>query len=328
MTKKPEIQIFLAHASEDKELVRDLYRKLQQEGYSPWLDEEDLLPGQLWRDEIPKAIRNCDFFIACLSEKSIAKRGYIQKEFKMALNYCAERAQGDIYLIPLKLSHCQIPDLRQEEYGIYLRDYQWLDYFNPDGFKRLIQAIEFQREKMKLGLQQIIEYQQKERADRNEEIQYNSQWIRKKQYSNAIGNDQVQIESNATLPITYNSVNVRIPAGGIMPGLFTNDLTQLMTPEDAALARKHLPFFKRSGPGLLVTGLPGCFIGIHLGISYYGIEGALTGFVIGAAIFMGVPYTMTISGLFDTQAKRAAERAIIKSRQIEYNTSQPPLRLS
>ena len=147
MPEKMGVQIFLAHANEEKEQVRQLYQKLKQEGYSPWLDEEDLLPGQLWGEEIPKAIKSSDFFIACLSKQSITKTGYIQKEFRLALNSCAERPQGHIYLIPLKFSDCEIPNLQQEEYGIALRNYQWLDYYKSDGFTRLIRAIEHQRSK-------------------------------------------------------------------------------------------------------------------------------------------------------------------------------------
>lgn len=33
-------RVFLAHAREDKERVRDLYKQLKQRGFSPWLDEE------------------------------------------------------------------------------------------------------------------------------------------------------------------------------------------------------------------------------------------------------------------------------------------------
>ncbi len=149
MPEKSEVQIFLAHASEDKEKVRELHQKLQQEGYRPWLDEEDLLPGQYWKEEIPRAIKSSDIFIACLSKQSITKTGYVQKEFRLALNYCAERPQEDIYLIPLKFNDCQIPNLRQEDYGIALLDYQWLDYYKPDGFGKLIKAIEHQRANMK-----------------------------------------------------------------------------------------------------------------------------------------------------------------------------------
>jgi hypothetical protein len=147
-------QIFIAHASEDKPEIRELYGKLKAAGYQPWLDEEDLLPGQNWREEIPKALKNSDLFLACLSSTSISKRGYIQREFKMAMEMLAEFPPGNIYLIPLKLDDCQIPDLNQSEYGLNLRDIQWLDYYQPNGFEKLIKAIEHQFGKRETQLEE------------------------------------------------------------------------------------------------------------------------------------------------------------------------------
>ncbi|WNF13455.1 SUMF1/EgtB/PvdO family nonheme iron enzyme [Microcystis aeruginosa] len=142
--KKSEIQIFLAHASEDKPAVLALHERLKQAGYKPWLDKKDLIPGQNWRSVIPKAIANSQLFIACLSQRSIAKQGFVQREFKMALNQYADRPPNSIYLIPLRLDECEIPDLRQEEYGLNLRDLHWLDYWKEDGFEQLERAITHQ----------------------------------------------------------------------------------------------------------------------------------------------------------------------------------------
>ena len=137
------LRIFLAHAKEDKIAVVKLYQQLKSQGYHPWLDKEDLLPGQNWRVEIPKAIRNSHVFIACLSQRSVAKQGYVQREFRMALNAYADKPPGSIYLIPLRLDDCEVPDLRQEEYGVNLRDLQWVDLFEHNGFERLLRALEY-----------------------------------------------------------------------------------------------------------------------------------------------------------------------------------------
>ncbi len=142
--KKSDIQIFLAHASEDKPAVLALHERLKQAGYKPWLDKKDLIPGQNWRSVIPKAIADSQLFIACLSQRSIAKQGFVQREFKMALNQYADRPPNSIYLIPLRLDECDIPDLRQEEYGLNLRDLHWLDYWEEDGFEQLERAITYQ----------------------------------------------------------------------------------------------------------------------------------------------------------------------------------------
>ena len=141
MPLKSEMQIFLAHASEDKATVLKLYDQLEASGYKPWIDAHDLIPGQNWRAAIPKAIKSSAIFIACLSSASVAKRGYIQKEFRMAMEELGNIPPDEIYLIPLRLDECEIPDLRQSEYGLNLQDLHWSDYWQPDGFEKLIRAI-------------------------------------------------------------------------------------------------------------------------------------------------------------------------------------------
>ncbi|MFM7475257.1 MAG: SUMF1/EgtB/PvdO family nonheme iron enzyme, partial [Microcystis aeruginosa] len=142
--KKSEIQIFLAHASEDKPAVLALHERLKQAGYKPWLDEKDLIAGQIGRDEIPKAIRASQIFLACLSAKSANKQGYIQRELRIALDTLGQMLLGTIFFIPMRLEECEIPDLRLAEVGLNLRDLHWLDYWEEDGFEQLERAIGYQ----------------------------------------------------------------------------------------------------------------------------------------------------------------------------------------
>ena len=54
-------RIFLCHASEDKAQVREVYHRLRAiDEFDPWLDEEDLLPGQGWAREISRALQASD----------------------------------------------------------------------------------------------------------------------------------------------------------------------------------------------------------------------------------------------------------------------------
>jgi len=121
-----------------------LYDRLKARGFSPWLDEVDLIPGQNWRQEIPKAIREAAICLACLSERSVAKRSYVQREFRYALSACADLPDGSIYLIPVRLDECEVPDLQIPELELKLRDRQWVDLFAEGGFEKLVGAIEFQ----------------------------------------------------------------------------------------------------------------------------------------------------------------------------------------
>ena len=108
-TANQPLRVFLCHSSSDKPEVRDLYRRLRADGFEAWLDEQELLPGQNWREEIPTAVHTCDAVIVCLSTASITKEGYLQKEIKYALDVADEKPEGTIFIIPLKLQECDVP---------------------------------------------------------------------------------------------------------------------------------------------------------------------------------------------------------------------------
>jgi hypothetical protein len=127
-------QIFLSYAREDEDKVKELYQRLSDAGFEPWMDKKDILPGEIWKSRIPQAIRESDFFLACLSGNSVNKRGWIQREIKDALDIWQEKLDSDIYLIPARLEDCEIPER--------LGDFQWVDLFEEDGWTRLVKAIQ------------------------------------------------------------------------------------------------------------------------------------------------------------------------------------------
>jgi formylglycine-generating enzyme required for sulfatase activity len=132
-TSNRPLRVFLCHASGDKPAVRDLYRRLKADGFAPWLDEEDLLPGQDWQTEIPKAVRASDVILVCLSQHAITKAGYVQKEIKSALDVSDEQPDGVIFLIPLKLEECEVPER--------LSRWQWVNQFESNGYERLVRSL-------------------------------------------------------------------------------------------------------------------------------------------------------------------------------------------
>jgi hypothetical protein len=127
------LRIFLCHSSEDKPSVRDLYKRLCDDGFKPWLDEEDLLPGQDWHQEITRAVRDNDIVAVCLSRNSVNKRGYVQREIKFALDVADEQPEDTIFIIPLKLEECDVPTR--------LKRWQWVNLFEDRGYERLIRAL-------------------------------------------------------------------------------------------------------------------------------------------------------------------------------------------
>jgi hypothetical protein len=138
------LRVFLCHSSNDKPQVRELYSRLSAESIDTWLDEEKILPGQDWKHEITKAVRSADVVIVCLSCGSVGKAGYIQKEIKDALDVADEQPEGTIFLIPLKLEECEVPER--------LRRWQWVNYFDNNGYLRLMNALRFRARTLEITL--------------------------------------------------------------------------------------------------------------------------------------------------------------------------------
>lgn len=127
------LRVFLCYATSDKPAVLELYHRLRADNVEPWLDKEKLLPGQDWQLEIRKAIRASDVVIVCLSHDSINRTGFVQKEIKFALDIADEQPDGTIYLIPVRLGECNIPER--------LRRWQWVDIFDESGYNRLMSSL-------------------------------------------------------------------------------------------------------------------------------------------------------------------------------------------
>jgi len=127
------LRVFLCHSSADKHHVRQLHAWLLQEGFEPWLDEEDLLPGDDWEYEIKRAVRRTDIMLVCLTEKAACKIGFIQKEIKLALDCADERPDGEVFIIPARFEACTLPER--------LARWQCVDLTSPTGYDKLRQSL-------------------------------------------------------------------------------------------------------------------------------------------------------------------------------------------
>ena len=160
MTEKPKplLKVFLCHASDDKSVVRELYDYLLREGVDAWLDEERILPGQDWNDEILNALQESDAIIICLSKISVSKEGYVQREIKEALEKAKEKPSGTIFVIPSKLDDCEIPN--------YLRKWQWVDLSSKSGNERLMSSLRERASKVGKNIEPIDEEPLEPKLDR------------------------------------------------------------------------------------------------------------------------------------------------------------------
>jgi len=140
-----KLRVFLCHSSNDKQLVRVIHKKLLSEGWiDSWLDEEKLFPGQDWDREIEKAVENTDVVIVCLSNNSVSKEGYVQKELRRVLDKAEEKPEGALFIIPLRLDNCEPPRR--------LAAWQYVDYFpvrrRKQSYQRLLESLQKRAERL------------------------------------------------------------------------------------------------------------------------------------------------------------------------------------
>ncbi len=134
-TLKHPLRVFICYAHSDQETVRKLYARINKlDGIKAWFDAEKLLPGQEWEHEIRRAILKSDVVIICLSRKFNQQGGYRYQEMVIALekaNLLPDR--DEIFIIPVRLEKCFTPKS--------LRRWQRVDLFEPDGYKKLLNAL-------------------------------------------------------------------------------------------------------------------------------------------------------------------------------------------
>lgn len=130
---KEKNKVFISYVREDWWRAEDLYDKLKRAGIDVWMDKYDIAPGQNWKMAITHAIHESKFFLALLSQKSVNKHGYVQREIREAIDLMEEMPPSAIFIIPIRLDPC-------EPSHDFLRTLNWLDFFpsQPDAVVRLI----------------------------------------------------------------------------------------------------------------------------------------------------------------------------------------------
>ena len=140
--QKSQIQqkhkIFISYASEDDKEAYHLYNELEKydnKSLQVFIDKESLLGGEKWKDAIEKAIKRSQYFVLLLSKNSIAKNTYVQKELRVALQLAKKLPKSKVYIIPIRLDDCDIPES--------IQDFHIINLF-PDwkkGFQRMLNAM-------------------------------------------------------------------------------------------------------------------------------------------------------------------------------------------
>jgi hypothetical protein len=145
--------VFISYAREDSEKAFQLYRDLKKAGAKPWIDKEEIRPGENWDLALSKAMKNSRYFIPLFSSKSVDKKGYVNKELRYALDALDNYPEKSIFMIPVRLDDCEIPFEK-------IKKIQNADLFPDwnDGVKRIFKS---------MGID-IVEQEEKEEQEGEE----------------------------------------------------------------------------------------------------------------------------------------------------------------
>lgn len=244
------LKVFLCHASGDKQAVRDLYDRLMTDGFLPWLDEKNLIAGQDWHHEIKNAVRASDVVVVCLSNGSVTKGGYVQKEIRLALDVEEEKPEGTIFIIPARLEEVKVPDR--------LTRWHWVNLFDRNGYDELIRALKSRHETAIQKPRSAPELQQRTAKNTNEneltEAMYNAYHESKKlKYNPArffhmlsekgalatakslLGGDIKDISEGFTALWNLNRLDLTVEAICLRP-----ELRGLFSEKELSIARRRL----------------------------------------------------------------------------------------
>jgi len=166
-------KVFVSYVSDNAAEVNKICGAFKKNGINYWLDRDQIEPGKIWKQAIREAINKGAFFLACFSsEYQKRSKTYMNEELLLGVDIMRSKPYNSGWLIPIKLSPCQIPQLDIGA-GKTLEDLQYLNFHENwnNEIERLIDIIKrdvsptqtrsrkkyFEKEYTFLGLKSLIE---------------------------------------------------------------------------------------------------------------------------------------------------------------------------
>ena len=112
-------KVFISHSSVDKPFVRKLKKDLALNYIDTWLDEDEMLPGDILDDMLDKGLNDSSHLIIVLSPNSIKSR-YVKYELEFALKLMEESSVQKI--IPILYRSCPMPEDLEKRLWLDLKE--------------------------------------------------------------------------------------------------------------------------------------------------------------------------------------------------------------
>jgi len=131
--RKPK-SVFLIYSRKDLPIAKELSAFLSDAGYAPWLDVEQLVPGQVWRQAIVRAIQDSGVAIALLSENLSSSRES-QAELMAAMKVLSAKDRETFPVLPVRLDNSEVPK--------DLAHVQWVNWNDPEAKSQILLGLAY-----------------------------------------------------------------------------------------------------------------------------------------------------------------------------------------
>ena len=135
--------VFVSYVHEDREFVDRLCADLRARNIPTWIDRDEILPGQPWKQAIRSAIRDGSFFLACFSKAYHSiDDSFMNEELSVAIEELRRKPQGRIWFISALLDACKPPPLEIRA-GESLDSLQWVGLHEDweRGVDKIVKAV-------------------------------------------------------------------------------------------------------------------------------------------------------------------------------------------
>jgi hypothetical protein len=127
-------KVFLVYAKKDVEYAKTVADLLRASGFKPWIDIEDILPGQIWKLEIARALSQSSSVVVIFSENTM-NSSLSKIEIEELLANRSARGTREVPIIPIRVDQAPLPK--------ELEDIQSIDFDDNDWPRKLIKGLEF-----------------------------------------------------------------------------------------------------------------------------------------------------------------------------------------
>ena len=106
--------LFISYNQQDAEIVKRLYKHLEEHGITVWLDQESLYGGEAWPKALGEAIQEHDYFLLCWSANSRASH-FVELEWNTAIAMKK-------FIIPYFVDDTPLPAVLRSINGVHTAD--------------------------------------------------------------------------------------------------------------------------------------------------------------------------------------------------------------